>query len=269
MLRLCVYERTDLGMCAQFLALESTLAESPCVKTMLCVDTSRATGRTSGRTAGVQHDHGETPVGVGNQQERHPVSPEQYGGQGASRRGRGTLSCSMTAQVVVVDQLGADPGNPTVPCHHGGEPVRLASGRAGFRPALSVGCPVGRRGAPVPARRQALVWFYMQKMENPEVAAVEYPQGTLAGDEIREYLLGTWGRTCAYCGATDTMLNIDYNRPKAAGVSSRVSNPAVAGVLSYHSKVKANLTVWGATAFSERTDVWGLSRQREGAINVA
>ena len=30
---------------------------------------------------------------------------------------------------------------------------------------------------------------------------VEYQQGTLAGYEVREYLLAKWGRTCAYCGA--------------------------------------------------------------------
>ena len=51
---------------------------------------------------------------------------------------------------------------------------------------------------------------------------------TLAGCEVRECLLEKWGRTCAYCGATDTPLQIDHVRPKAAGGSDRVSNLALA-----------------------------------------
>ena len=42
---------------------------------------------------------------------------------------------------------------------------------------------------PVTAISQELVKFDMQAMENPEISGVEYQQGTLAGYELREYLL--------------------------------------------------------------------------------
>ena len=60
--------------------------------------------------------------------------------------------------------------------------------------------------APVTAIAQELVRFDMQQMENPEISDVEYQQGTLAGYEVREYLLEKWGRECAYCGAKDVPL---------------------------------------------------------------
>jgi len=65
---------------------------------MLDVDTGQATGR----TAGVQHDRGDTPVGVGNQQESHLSSPGQSGGEWVSNSGRQTLPCSTTARLVLV-----------------------------------------------------------------------------------------------------------------------------------------------------------------------
>jgi 5-methylcytosine-specific restriction endonuclease McrA len=60
--------------------------------------------------------------------------------------------------------------------------------------------------------------------------AMEYQQGTLAGCEVREYLLAKWGRTCAYCGAGGVPLNIDHIHPRARGGSDRVSNLALACV---------------------------------------
>lgn len=87
-----------------------------------------------------------------------------------------------------------------------------------------------RRWAPVTAVDQELVRFDMQKMQNPEIAGVEYQRGELFGYEVREYLLAKWGRTCAYCGATDTPLNIDHIHPRSKGGSDRVSNLALACV---------------------------------------
>jgi hypothetical protein len=46
-------------------------------------------------------------------------------------------------------------------------------------------------------------------------------QGTLAGYEVREYLLGKWGRTCAYCGATGVPRHRPPSRP-AASASRRL-----------------------------------------------
>ncbi|MGP3917111.1 RNA-guided endonuclease IscB [Nonomuraea sp. 10N515B] len=59
---------------------------------------------------------------------------------------------------------------------------------------------------------------------------VEYQQGTLAGYEIREYLLAKWGRQCAYCGVSGVPLNLDHIHPRSRGGSDRVSNLTVACV---------------------------------------
>ena len=75
-----------------------------------------------------------------------------------------------------------------------------------------------------------LVRFDMQQMENPEVSGVQYQQGTLAGYEVREYLLEKWGRKCAYCDAKDVPLNLDHVHAKASGGSNRVSNLTLACV---------------------------------------
>ena len=45
------------------------------------------------------------------------------------------------------------------------------------------------RLCPITAASQELVKFDLQKVENPEIAGIEYQQGTLAGYELREYLL--------------------------------------------------------------------------------
>ena len=48
-------------------------------------------------------------------------------------------------------------------------------------------------------------------MQDPDISAVEYQQGTLAGYEVREYLLEKFGHQCAYChGASgDPVLNVE------------------------------------------------------------
>ncbi len=82
--------------------------------------------------------------------------------------------------------------------------------------------------APVTAISQELVRFDLQALENPEIEGVQYQQGTLAGYEVREYLLEKWSRTCAYCGAKDTPLQIEHIHPKAKGGSNRISNLTLA-----------------------------------------
>ena len=81
-----------------------------------------------------------------------------------------------------------------------------------------------RRLAPVTAIVQELVRFDMQLMENPEISGVEYQRGTLAGCEVREYLLAKWGRKCAYCDAENVPLNLDHVHPRSRGGSNRVTN---------------------------------------------
>jgi len=84
------------------------------------------------------------------------------------------------------------------------------------------------RLAPVTALSQELVRFDTQQMQNPEISGAEYQQGTLAGYEVREYLLEKWGRECVYCGAENTPLEIDHIHPRSKGGSDRVSNLAIA-----------------------------------------
>lgn len=57
------------------------------------------------------------------------------------------------------------------------------------------------RSCPIAAISQEGVKFDMQALDNPEISGIQYQQGTLAGYELREYLLEKWSRTCAYCGA--------------------------------------------------------------------
>jgi len=77
---------------------------------------------------------------------------------------------------------------------------------------------------PVSLISMELVKFDLQKIENPEISGVEYQQGTLAGYEVREYLLEKWGRKCAYCGIGDIPLQVEHIQPKAKGGTNRVSN---------------------------------------------
>ena len=81
-----------------------------------------------------------------------------------------------------------------------------------------------RRLAPVTGIAVERVRFDMQLLENPEISGVEYQQGTLAGYEVREYVLEKHGRCCAYCGATGVPLNLDHVVPRARGGSNRPSN---------------------------------------------
>ena len=87
-----------------------------------------------------------------------------------------------------------------------------------------------QRWAPVAAISQELVRFDMQVMENPEISGVEYQQGTLAGYELREYLLEKWGRKCAYCDASGVPLNLDHIHAKANGGTNRACNLTLACV---------------------------------------
>ena len=78
--------------------------------------------------------------------------------------------------------------------------------------------------APISSITQELVRFDLQRLENPEISGLEYQQGVLCGYEIREYLLNKWDRKCAYCGVTDTPLQVKHIHPKAKGGSNRISN---------------------------------------------
>ncbi|MFF6982157.1 RNA-guided endonuclease IscB [Streptomyces sp. NPDC008343] len=57
-----------------------------------------------------------------------------------------------------------------------------------------------------------------------ELTGIEYQQGTLAGHELRNYLLEKWGRRCAYCGRSGVPLQVEHIQPKSSGGTNRVSN---------------------------------------------
>ncbi|WP_081772027.1 RNA-guided endonuclease IscB [Paraburkholderia nodosa] len=85
-----------------------------------------------------------------------------------------------------------------------------------------------RRLAPVAALSSELIRFDMQALENPEVSGVGYQQGTLAGYEVREYLLEKWNRTCIYCDATDRPLQVEHLTARARNGSNRIGNLGLA-----------------------------------------
>jgi 5-methylcytosine-specific restriction endonuclease McrA len=81
---------------------------------------------------------------------------------------------------------------------------------------------------PTSALSQELARFDTQALQNPEISGIEYQQGTLAGYEVREYLLEKWGRKCFYCDAENVPLEIDHIHPRSKGGSDRVSNLTLA-----------------------------------------
>ena len=74
------------------------------------------------------------------------------------------------------------------------------------------------------------VRFDTQLLQNPDIAGVAYQQGTLAGTEVREYLLLKWSYRCAYCHTEATSTNrweIDHIVPRSRGGSDRPANLAL------------------------------------------
>ncbi|GAA0827011.1 RNA-guided endonuclease IscB [Streptosporangium amethystogenes subsp. fukuiense] len=85
------------------------------------------------------------------------------------------------------------------------------------------------RWAPVSAIHVEKVSFDTHALSaGRPLEGAEYQQGTLAGYEVREYLLAKWGRTCAYCGASGVPLNLDHIHPRSRGGSDRISNLTLA-----------------------------------------
>ena len=75
---------------------------------------------------------------------------------------------------------------------------------------------------------QELVRFDTQALENPDIEGAQYQQGTLAGYEVREYVLLKWNHQCAYCDARDVPLELDHVHPRSRNGSNRVSNLTLA-----------------------------------------
>jgi 5-methylcytosine-specific restriction endonuclease McrA len=84
------------------------------------------------------------------------------------------------------------------------------------------------RRCPIRAISVELVRFDTQALVDPEIRGMAYQQGELMGYEVREYLLEKWGRTCAYCGATNVPLQVEHIIPRTRSGSDRVSNLTLA-----------------------------------------
>jgi len=84
------------------------------------------------------------------------------------------------------------------------------------------------QASPVTTLSVERVRFDTQRLQNPEISGVEYQQGTLAGYEVREYLLEKWGRQCAYCNAEGVPLQIEHIHPSSKGGTNRISNLTLA-----------------------------------------
>ena len=80
-----------------------------------------------------------------------------------------------------------------------------------------------RKFAPIKAISQELVRFDMQ-LRNLDIQGKEYQQGTLAGYEVREYLLEKWGRQCAYCDVKDVPLQGEHIQPRAKKGPNSITN---------------------------------------------
>lgn len=78
--------------------------------------------------------------------------------------------------------------------------------------------------APVTSLSMELVRFDMQQLDNPEIAGIDYQQGTLAGYELREYLLEKWSRQCIYCDKQGVPLQVEHIHSKATGGTDWASN---------------------------------------------
>jgi 5-methylcytosine-specific restriction endonuclease McrA len=74
-----------------------------------------------------------------------------------------------------------------------------------------------RQLCPITAISMELVRFDTQLMEKPDITGVQYQQGTLAGYEVREYLLEKWNRQCAYCGKANIPLQVEHIHPTRKG----------------------------------------------------
>jgi len=72
------------------------------------------------------------------------------------------------------------------------------------------------------------VRFDTQLLQNHSISGCEYQRGTLAGWEVRCYLLEKWQRRCAYCASSKGPFELDHVQPRSRGGSSAASNLVLA-----------------------------------------
>jgi 5-methylcytosine-specific restriction endonuclease McrA len=98
--------------------------------------------------------------------------------------------------------------------------------------------------APITELSQEIVKFDLQQLENPEISGVQYQQGTLAGYEVRHYLVEKWDRACSYCGIKGVPLQVEHIQAKANGGTDRVANLCLACEQCNRAKRKLDIRVF-------------------------
>jgi 5-methylcytosine-specific restriction endonuclease McrA len=81
-----------------------------------------------------------------------------------------------------------------------------------------------RKWCPLGALSLELVKFDTALMQDATLQGEDYQRGTLAGFELRQYVLLKWKHTCAYCGVSGVPLELDHVVPRSRGGSHRESN---------------------------------------------
>jgi 5-methylcytosine-specific restriction endonuclease McrA len=72
------------------------------------------------------------------------------------------------------------------------------------------------------------VKFDTQLLRDSTIKDVQYQQGTLAGYDVRSYLLEHWQHRCAYCGKGGVALEVEHITPRSRGGSERIDNLCLA-----------------------------------------
>jgi 5-methylcytosine-specific restriction endonuclease McrA len=80
------------------------------------------------------------------------------------------------------------------------------------------------RWCPLGALSLELVKFDTALMQDASLQGKDYQTGTLAGCEVRQYVLVKWKHACAYCGVSGVPLELDHVAPRSRGGSDRESN---------------------------------------------
>jgi hypothetical protein len=81
-------------------------------------------------------------------------------------------------------------------------------------------------------------------MQNKNIKGCQYQQGTLAGYQIKQYLLEKFNYQCAYCDKKNTILEIEHVVPRSRGGSNRVSNLVIACVDCNRKKDRLSIDVF-------------------------
>ena len=141
--------------------------------------------------------------------------------------GQGTPRCSAAP-------VGARGASATPATARRASPT-AGGGRAGCPPRWRVVSPIcspGWSGCDVGVPSALSAWnsssSILSSCRTPSSVGWSINRATLAGYEVKEYLLEKWGRRCAYCGATDRPLQVEHIVPRVRHGSNRVSNLTLA-----------------------------------------